>query len=1117
MTDSTSLPRRWTSLRFALRCVRVVAVIVVLSGGLRAQSASAVALPRDSMQDGLPLRPTRTLTFTTKTGHWMSSDVSSDGKLIVFDILGDLYTLPITGGKATTLTRGMSFDAQPRFSPDGKRVVFVSDRSGGDNLWTISLDRKDTVQITSGNANVYESPIWTPDGKYIIATRGTRLWMFPAGGGTGTQLIRDSTPVPGVIRPGPTSVREEGPSMGKDPRYIWFAQRRGQFLYNSPGGDWGLMQYDRETGRTEAKENRWGSAFRPTVSPDGNWLVYGTRYVDQTRLRVRNLITDVDEWLTGPVQRDDHESLATEDVYPGMSFTPDSKSLITTWGGKLWKVAVATKQATEIPFEADVVQAMGPHVGFEYRMPDSATFTIKQIRDATPSPDGKKLAFVALDRLYVMDYPSGTPKRLTSAIRGEFEPAWSPDGQWIAYTTWNDSIGYLERIRSDGSGRPQRLTPHEGMWTNPVYSPDGTRIVATRSPSRGFRTNTGVGVGTGSTGDLVWIPADGGRSTFIATDAGDAHFSARDTSRIFSYTPARGLYSMRWDGSEIKPILRIVGAAVPGVDGTPVANWARLSPDGEHALAQANLELHYIPEIPWTGGPAPTVTLGGAPSPPTTGSARSVSAQPFPTRRLTDIGGQFPAWGSDGNTIHWSIGNAHVVYDVQRGTALPVETRIRVTAQRDVPRATAVLRGARIITMNGREVIAKGDIVVTNNRISAIGPSGSVTVPAGAKEIDLAGKTISPGFVDTHAHLRVTTSVHRGTVWSYAANLAYGVTTARDPQTGATDVFSYEDQEKAGTVLAPRIYSTGPGVFAAENIRSLDNARSVLRRYAEYYDTKTIKQYIAGNREVRQWVIEAANELKLMPTTEGRLDYRMAMTEAIDGYSGHEHAIPTFPLQSDAIRLLAESGIAYTPTIIVGYGAPWAENYWYEHTDLLHDAKLQTFTPWAELEGKILRRGGLLNIVAGAASAGWFHESQYSMKLVGADIKHLIDAGGLSGVGSHGQQQGICYHWELWSIGMGDGMTPMDALRVATILGAKAIGLSGDVGSLEVGKMADLVVFDRNPLDDLRNTTSIRYVMKNGRLYEGNTLNEVYPRQVKGAPFPWNDDDSPTRDRLRPR
>ncbi|MEP7001558.1 MAG: amidohydrolase family protein, partial [bacterium] len=819
---------------------------------------------------------------------------------------------------------------------------------------------------------------------------------------------------------------------------------------------------------------------------------------------------------------------------------------------------------TEIPFEADVVQALGPHVAFDYRVPDSTMFTIKQIRDGTPSPDGKRLAVVALDRLYVMDYPNGTPKRLTSADRGEFEPAWSPDGQWIAYTTWDDSIGYLNRVRSDGGGRPQRLTPQEGMWTNPVYTPNGARIVATRAPSRAFRTSGGVGGRGGGAGELMWIPASGGPATFIADGAGDAHFSARDTSRVFAYTGARGLYSMRWDGTDIKQILRVVGPPPPGGGGGGGrggnAGWVQISPDGQHALAQLNTDLYYIPDIPWPGGPEPTITVGaGRGGGDGGGDAAAAGGQAFPSRKVTDIGAQFPRWGADNNSIHWSIGNAHVVYDIARATAFedsvrkanpargggaaapadttgdaaagrggrggrpplptykPIETRIRLNAARDIPSATAVLRGARIITMKGSEVIEKGDIVITNNRITAIGPSGSVTVPAGARDIDVSGKTVGPGFVDTHAHLRVANSVHRDPVWSYAANLAYGVTAARDPQTGSTDVLSYEDQEKAGKVLAPRIYSTGPGVFAAENIRSLDNARTVLKRYAEYYDTKTIKEYQTGNREVRQWVIQAANELRLMPTTEGGLDYKMNMTEAIDGYSGHEHTIPTYPLQPDVIRLLQESGITYTPTIIVAYGAPWGENYWYEHMDLLHDAKLQLFTPWSDLEGKILRRGGSAGAVTTMAQAGWFHDSQYPMKLVGTDIKHLIDAGGSAGVGSHGQQQGIGYHWELWNIGMGEGMTPMDALKVATILGANALGLGKDIGSLEVGKMADLLVFDKNPLDDLRNSIGIKYVMKNGRMYDATNLDEVYPRKVKGAPFPWNEDESPTRDTLSPK
>ena len=393
--------------------------------------------------------------------------------------------------------------------------------------------------------------------------------------------------------------------------------------------------------------------------------------------------------------------------------------------------------------------------------------------------------------------------------------------------------------------------------------------------------------------------------------------------------------------------------------------------------------------------------------------------------------------------------------------------------------------------MNGDEVIENGDIFVVNNRIKAIGETGTLDVPKKATIINAKGKTIVPGFIDTHSHLRTYAGIHKKQIWSYAANLAYGVTASRDPQTGTTDVLTYFDLVKTGQMLGPRAYSTGPGLgYWAYNLKSYEQTKEALKKYSKYYNTNTIKMYIVGNRQHRQWVIQAAKEQQLMPTTEGALDFKLNLTEILDGYPGHEHSYPVTPLYKDIIQSVAEAQIAYTPTLLVSYGGPWAENYFYSRENPYHDKKLQYFTPYTDLASKSRRR------------PGWFMDEEHVFIKHANFVEDLINAGGLTGVGSHGQLQGLGFHWELWATA--SGTSKMNALKAATILGAKSLGLDGDLGSLEIGKMADFIILDKNPLDDIRNTNTIYQVMKNGRLYDANNLDEVYPRQQKATDFWWH-------------
>jgi WD40 repeat protein len=1046
----------------------------------------------------------RLLDFTVTEGTWMSLDVSPDGREIVFDLLGHLYLLPIAGGWAKQITHGSALHRQPRFSPDGRFLTYVSDEGGGPNIWIANSDGRDAYQLSALSGYPYgavTSPTWSPDGGVVVAAqmigaaRTGRVppslhdrWLLAAYdvGRKQMRWISDTS------SPSPASVL--GPAFLPEGKALYAS------VQDMVPGLWKLARIDLATGRIQSE--MWNllprGGMRPAVSPDGRYVIYGTSSGSRFGLRVRDRRSDAERWLIQEAIDAPTLLPAQEagDLLPGYAFTPDSRSLVVSYDGRLHRIEIASGASAMIPFRARISRALTPPVPFSHPIADTGLQT-HSISHPALSPDGRRVVFSALDRLWVMNLEtdgrhSPTPYRLTEDSTGEFYPSWAPDGQWIAYSTWKDGEGGAVRrvATADSSrapyGRSQRLTSDTGMYFHTAVTPDGKSVVAARV--LGEADLDGARTGGYPEVALVRLRTTGGASQVIASLRGtiaeqpdhqewyrypiDQIYFTDDTSRIYVGLTSWGLSS----GDRLEVV------STRGVEDLwPHSATGVLSPDRAKALVVGRYTLFQVDLRPLGTGATDTVDLRYPRLATKTGTTNV-------TRWGTALA-PWLSWSQDGSRVAFAQGGTLFVGDARSAPHVMfqrVDVALAIPTQ--VHTGVLVLRGAQLITMRPGEVIKRGTMVVNGGRIAAVGREDEITIPKEAYVLDLDGRTILPGYVDVHDHMVLPKGLHPTQAWQCLVRLAYGVTASRDPQPDlGVDVFTYRDRERAGTLVCPRVFSTGLAYKrAAPLIEAPDDAAEWVRPNAEYFGSEALKVHhdpLAG-RTTRQLLVAAARLARINTVLHSQ-GLEFSLSGVIDGFGGVDHT-PMVRLYEDVIKFFAGSRTIYTQT----YGAvPGFYNYMARrHGHLCEAPKVRHFLP-----------PGAKNFWCNRYTRdSWFGTPTLDdVTAIVTGAARIVAKGGRVAIGSHVEMPGLGFHYEMWLHALG-GMQTHDILAAATLVGATAIGHARDIGSLEVGKLADLQVLDCNPLADIHNTLSLRYVVKNGVLYAADDLTRLWPQRPSG-------------------
>jgi imidazolonepropionase-like amidohydrolase/Tol biopolymer transport system component len=1061
---------------------------------------------------------TRQIEFETTEGTWMSLDVSPDGRWIVFDLMGHVYRVSITGGDAECLTQdsGVALNFQPRYSPDGRRIAFVSDRAGQESLWVMNADGSSPMPVFNDPMTKIMQPSWYADGTAIAAVRefptysmhrrSARIWRFP---------LDRASEAPRQLVGQFSGSQAYWPSLSRDGKSLYYLRSAFAAPLSGRQDLQHIQVMTLETGTDTAftpsrsrEIYRQGNAaeLAPEISPDGHWLAFvrrlpggqttyrGHTFDGRTALWVRDSVTGNERILLDSMTLDmqDAHGMKNLAVVPGYAWHPDAKSIFLWRDGGITRVGL-DGSITPVPFRALVSRVASEAARWTHGY-NEISFDSKAIRWPSVSTATGLLVFEAVGEIWAQPLRSknaaARPLVAWSSEATYAMPQLSTDGRHLTFVSWNDKTLGAVWTCDLPECVPRKVSRDPARYLYPAWQPDSKGIIALRSHSADAQRLAAFDPTIAH--DFVRLDAQGEQT--LRQGVSPEPFTIDKRGRVYQMrfqTPGERQYRLA-EGKAMPSSQNLLVSFDPVSTDQDITHFAfpaarravvsmtgdavAYEEEGELYLASARRDAaQYVrgESFHWEGESQPLSLIKENPL--------------HEVLRVSHGGAHHIRWIDEDRLIYAS-GAAVYQYDRRNGHTERIPIRAIVPKAIPSPSHTVAFVGARVITLRANEVLESADLLVRGGRIACVGHCDT----SGAEHIvDVHGKTIVPGWVDVHAHgdYENTSPIVPQQHSVSALYLSYGVTTILDPYAHSNDgVFSIAEMIEAGRVVGPRTVSTGEALDAQspqQGPRRYEDARAEVGALARW-GAVAIKTFLPPRRDQRQMYMQAARELGLAATSEGRdLYYNIGL--ALDGHTGFEHPLQYMVLYRDAVEFLARSQVVYTPTLIVAGAALPAEDYEQPRSDLWNDTKQQRFMPH-----QILRE---------RATTRMSPKSAYAFPFFAEGVADIRRAGGRVAVGGHGEQWGLDTHWEMWSLA--EALSPLEVLTAASLEGARKIGLEKQLGTLEPSKLADFVVLNTNPLEDIRYTTDISFVVKAGVQYEGRTLDELWPTQQQFGTPAW--------------